>query len=133
MEIANNYDEVFVCKIESKISNGLIVHEFIIKPKGIDTYEQYQFEVTCIPNGISIVSNMQNNDCPLVSKKGISYLMIDYAHEAFGKNLHSSTNSEKHKLISPEFITPEAEIIWKRLCGEGKAIFCNSTYRYKCI
>ncbi len=133
MEIINSNNEVFECTLASNQSNGLIVHEFLIKPKGIDTYQQFQFEVTSIPGGISIVSNIQNNNFPLVSGKGISYIMIGYAHQYVGENLYSSTNSENHKLLPNEFITPDAQKIWERLCSEGRAIYCNSNYRYKYI
>ena len=111
----------------------MIVHEFLIKPKGIDTLQQFQFEVTSILGGISIVSNIQNNNFPLVSRKGLYYFMIEYAYHFVGENLYSSTNSENHKLLPNEFITPDAQKIWESLSSEGKAIFSNSNFRYKYI
>lgn len=131
LEITNLNGEVFVFTLKSRVSNGKIVHEFSIKPNGLDTYQEYQFEVTCIPGDISIVSNMQNNNNPLVSKKGISFMMIEYAYTKFGHNLYSSTNSEEHKLLTSEFRSNDAEKIWLKLSAEGRANYIQTMQRYK--
>jgi hypothetical protein len=122
--------EYFDYELNSFYSNNLVVYDYTIWGHGLEHIELFQFEVTIASDGTPIVSNMQNNDEPLESGKGLDEFMIQHVGGYVAGRLHSSSNSEIQKKLPNEFRTPSVTKIWEKLVAFGIAIYDEKQDRF---
>lgn len=119
----NGNQNQFKYSINKSEENGKVKWIFRVMPFDLNANDWFEFAITVINPTVGKITVMDNRNMVEYRGKGITEKMIEEAANVLGLTIISSTNNSQKKLLSTEWRTPAADVIWERLIAQGRATY----------
>jgi len=129
----NGNQNQFKYSIEESEENGKVKWIYRVMPFDLNASDWFEFAITVISPTVGKITVMDNRNMVQYRGKGITEKIIEVSANTLRLTIISSTNKAQKKLLSTEWRTPAADVIWERLRGQGLASYSEENDIYTFI